>query len=50
MGSYKAKFSPESIIELKCSQDVAKYSLSSCLKDRAVALRLTTLEMEKKSM
>jgi hypothetical protein len=49
MGSYKAKSGPKFIGELKCSQDVARDSLSSCLKDRTSILRLTTLEMGKKS-
>jgi hypothetical protein len=49
MGSYKAKFGPKSIRELKHSQDMARDSLSSYLKDRTLALRLTTLEMGKKS-
>jgi hypothetical protein len=48
MGSCKAKFGLESIRELKHSQDVARDSLSSCLKDRTLALRMTTLEMGKK--
>jgi hypothetical protein len=49
MGSCKAKFGPESIRELKCSQEVAIHTLSSYLKDRTLDLRLTTLEMGKKS-
>jgi hypothetical protein len=49
MGSYKAKSGLEFIRELKRSQDVARDSLSSCLKDRTLALRLTTLEVGKKS-
>jgi hypothetical protein len=49
MGSCKAKSGPESIRELKHSQDMASDSLSSYLKDRTLALRLATLEMEKKS-
>jgi hypothetical protein len=43
-----AKFGPESIRKLKRSQDVVRDSLSSYLKDRTLALRLTTLEMGKK--
>jgi hypothetical protein len=49
MGSCKAKSGPESIRELKCSYDVARDLLSSYLKDRTLALRLTTLEIGKKS-
>jgi hypothetical protein len=49
MGSYKAKSGPESIRRLKCSQDVARDSLSSYLKDMTLTQRLTTLEMGKKS-
>jgi hypothetical protein len=49
MGSYKSKSGLESIRELKHSQDVARDSLFSYLKDRTSVLRLTTLEMEKKS-
>jgi hypothetical protein len=49
MGSCKAKSGLDSIRELKCSPDVARDSLSSCLKDSTLALRLITLEMGKKS-